>query len=441
MNCSHCQTRNPIGSRYCRQCGTEMAPPAGTLAEEEARQVEAERTREQAAELLARAHRHFERGETESAIPLAEEASRLLPESTAAHSLRATLYEAARRTEEALAAQERVVALNPDSAVDRDKLDRMRRGVHFAPRIETVDAEEPRRRWIPWLAAGAAGIAALWIGFAISNPREKRTDSTAPTPSQVQAPTPTPANPTWSPVSPTGTPPRMAMTTSPPAGPVNDPFERRVSPPTPAPPTPDPAANPASGAVPPTLPGIGQAPPTFTPVPPVVVSPVPPAQRPNSISAFPPAQGPRETVPAAPPAGTGATGTGGTTPAAPPTNNSYIRIQINPPKQSPPEPAPDRGGPREDAGDPLLKAQTLQAAGKWREAIAWFRNAEFAGAEPGDCHQGVALCHQRLAEWDNARASYRKAIAAFEKHRGTPRWRIAERSWSACKAALEVLGG
>ncbi|MFM7322552.1 MAG: hypothetical protein ACKO5K_13650, partial [Armatimonadota bacterium] len=164
-----------------------MAPPAGTLAEEEARQVEAERAREQAAELLARAHRHLERGEAESAIPLAEEAARLLPDSTAAHSLRATLYETARRTDDALAARERVVALNPDSAVDRDKLDRMRRGVHFTPRIEPVEEPDPRRRWIPWLAAGAAGIAALWIGFAVSTPRRTRTVAAPP------APTPTPS--------------------------------------------------------------------------------------------------------------------------------------------------------------------------------------------------------------------------------------------------------
>ncbi|MFM7321252.1 MAG: tetratricopeptide repeat protein, partial [Armatimonadota bacterium] len=173
--------------------------------------------------------------------------------------------------------------------------------------------------------------------------------------------------------------------------------------------------------------------------PPVVVSPVPPAPRREAITAFPPSQSPRETVSAAPPTGTAASGT--STPATPPADRGYIRIQINPPKSTPPDPAPDRGGPREETGDPLLKAQTLQSVGKWREAIAWFRNAEFAGADPGDCNQGMALCHQRLAEWDSARASYRKAIAAFEKHRGTPRWRIAERSWSACKAALEVLGG
>ena len=75
----------------------------------------------------------------------------------------------------------------------------------------------------------------------------------------------------------------------------------------------------------------------------------------------------------------------------------------------------------------MLRAQTLQSSGRYREAIAFYRNAMAAGADAGECHQGIALCHQRMGEADAARDAYRRAIVAYERQRNTTRWRTAEK--------------
>jgi Flp pilus assembly protein TadD len=89
----------------------------------------------------------------------------------------------------------------------------------------------------------------------------------------------------------------------------------------------------------------------------------------------------------------------------------------------------------------LLRAQTLQVAGKYREAITAFREALAAGAVAGDVQQGIALCHQRLGEKAPARSAYQQAIVAFEAQvRGGRRVEQAQRGISVCRAALDVLG-
>jgi tetratricopeptide (TPR) repeat protein len=459
MNCPECQTRNPIGSRFCRLCGTALAIQAGSLAEEEARQAELERAREQGAELLARAHKHLERHEADAAVPLVEEAVRLLPDSTAAHSLLALAYERAHRNDDAIRAMEKVVELNPDSQVDRDKLDRLRRGVHFVPEIAAEPTEQTDwRRWLPWAAGVGAMVLVVGAGTLLSRPSR-------PVPG-VSRPVANPANPNGVPTTgqPVVNPTNTALL---PTAPLNysDPFlpqnPNQTPPQAPPPTTPPPQPTGAANGIPATppvagsaLPGLGSSPganandANIRSVPPVVISPQGSTNRipRETIDATPPPAGaPGSAISAGPPAG----GSGETTAAAPPTQRGYIRIEFNDKDKNSGSdsraenvsPTPKAGGPRPDTGgDPMLKAQALQSAGKWSEAIAWFRNAQFAGADTGECQQGIALCHQRLGEWDNARASYKRALDAYAKHRGTPRWRTAERGWNACRAALEVLG-
>ena len=52
MNCPNCKARNPIGNKFCRECGQKIPLEENPLAAEEAQQAEAERSRERAAELL-----------------------------------------------------------------------------------------------------------------------------------------------------------------------------------------------------------------------------------------------------------------------------------------------------------------------------------------------------------------------------------------------------
>ena len=93
MTCKECKTPNPIGSKFCRECGLKMPLPEGTLAAEEAERVEAERKAETSARLLGEAFTLSERNQLPEAIARAEEAAAVTPTSTTAFSLLASLYE------------------------------------------------------------------------------------------------------------------------------------------------------------------------------------------------------------------------------------------------------------------------------------------------------------------------------------------------------------
>ena len=120
MNCPGCRARNPIGNKFCRECGQKIPLEENVLVQEEAQQAEVERARERVAQLLTKAFTLSQQGKPGDALPLAEEAVELLPTSTSALTLCSTLYERLGHNDKAIAMMEKVVVLNPDSAVDVD---------------------------------------------------------------------------------------------------------------------------------------------------------------------------------------------------------------------------------------------------------------------------------------------------------------------------------
>jgi len=445
MNCPNCKARNPIGNKFCRECGQKMPLEENLLAAEEAQQVEAERNRERAAKLLTEAFALSQQGKPAEALPRAEEAAALLPESTSALTLSATLYERLGQNDRAIAAMEKVVALNPDSAVDADKLDRLRRGVHLMPKRPTVTQPEPEaeRRWVPIFIGVGAGLIALSVGIGVLV-RLNQKPATPPA-RLTLAPTPAPALPTPTTgmtMTPGGTlgplsPPSMVGRPDPfkPNGPV--PLSGL---PTPAPSTVEPRVGRPTGAL---LPN-----PQEVPTPGPESQGVPPLTFPAGPNGrgLPPLGGvQRNTAPIQ--AGPPTTGGGTSIPAGPPSNSEA------PPPTEPPssQEAPGIIRIREHSGreravadpvtDPLLKAQTLQTAGKYREAITAYREALAQGAPVGEVQQGIALSYQRLGEKAAARAAYQHAIVAFEAQvQAGRRVEQASRGIAACRAALDVLG-
>ncbi len=455
MNCPGCKARNPIGNKFCRECGQKIPLEENILVKEEAQKAETERARERAAQLLTKAFTLSQQGKPAEALPLAEEAAELLPASTSALTLCSTLYERLGQNAKAISMMEKVVTLNPGSAVDIDKLDRLRRGVHLLPqRPLVIDAptEESPRRWMSVIAAVATGGLVLVVGITAL---VKKINQKSPAPLAVMETT-TAGSPNFfgngasklvAP-NPTGTvagpmsPPQMAART--------DPFAPIGARPMSASPLAsfnaerEPRAERIAGN--PVLPNpreFGTRPNNNSGVegvPPVVVPPN------NGGAGLPPLGGVQrnpEAIPAGPPATLLQPSGGNSAPTTnePPLTENPPVIRVREHTNTGSTGGENRPSSAGLGTDPLLRAQTLQATGKYREALTSFREALAAGAAIGDIQQGIALCYQRLGEKVPARTAYQQAIQAFEAQiQAGRRVEQAQRGISACRAALDVLG-
>src|SRR5439155_1538329 len=86
MYCTACGAKNAAESNFCRQCGQQLDRTPPKISEEDFdRALPAE---EQLSALLDRAYRLRKTGDLATAVALCEEALRLNPDSTSAHSLR-----------------------------------------------------------------------------------------------------------------------------------------------------------------------------------------------------------------------------------------------------------------------------------------------------------------------------------------------------------------
>jgi tetratricopeptide (TPR) repeat protein len=499
MICNECTSRNPDGHKFCRDCGAKLTALSPDLAAAEAAREERERLGERVGGLLSAAHILAEQKRYEQAIPLAREASLILPDSTAAHSLLASLYERTDQDKKAIAALERVIELNPDSEADREKLDQLRRGVHVLPRSGAAvppgpaGATTPRPKgpsWIPFVAAGATTAVVLGLGLSLVNNRNGSTtaaDSTRVEHSTAEAapaangatagtvaPTTTagPVPPSQNEIQAAGTignaPPPNAQPKGvlPPASEVrSDPFaslghggkntgvvaapgapnasRTAARPPYPAPsrataslPLPfrdalRPAPNGGNSAAASAAERGGAT------LPPIIAVP-PQSVRQNYD--VPAVSAPPTRISAAPPTAPGLSDT----PSRPPTGDGYIRITVGPSSGG----GNSRGSgvsipataPTESA---LARARRFQSAGRFADAISAYQEALGSGAgSPGDVHQGIAECYHRMGNDASARAEYQAALSAYESQAASGRSvAAAQRGISACKAALEVLGG
>lgn len=500
MICPECKNRNPIGNKFCRECGAKLSP-ATALDAEEAAKVSAERTDERVADLLARAFALAEQKRPNEALPLAQEAAELLPGATSAHALLASLYEQTEQHDKAIAAMERVVALNPDSRADQEKLEQMRRGVHVLParphtgtNVGPALGGVPRRRalppWFPVALAGATAVVVVSAGLSLLN---RGPAPTAPPPTNRRL---VRIDPSAAPGSPNN--PNLPAGAF--AGANGSPSVPQVAEVTPSP-APLPAATgrtdpfaPANGVAPPA-PARGRA---FAALPaggaslPVlprrssngVVAAVPPNRSRQPQRATTTAIVPAPVVPSTtsggrnerfavrPPSGSGNFGNGSA--AAAPTvsdantapvatagrsdggsSNGYIRIQVGPPQGAPAAPAapppvisppPVAAPPPPPAPqpDPMLRAQTLQAAGRYAEAVSAYQQAlgsnALRGAARGDAYQGMAAAYQRMNSPVQARTAYRQALGAYQAAQGGPDASAARQGIATCRAALEFLG-
>ncbi|MBC8101717.1 MAG: hypothetical protein H7Z41_03925 [Cytophagales bacterium] len=485
MLCVQCKNRNPVGNKFCRECGTSLAAPLNVLAVEEAARAERERAQEQAARLLTDAHLFADQNKLEHALLLAQEAAERMPHSTSAFSLLAALQERAGAKDKAIAAMEQVVALNPSSEADRKTLDRLKHGEASGAALRIAHATTPAMSrptaaqtiWLPVLAASMVGAFVLGVGLSVvKSPAPPRVTGGSANPNipqtqtaQVPPATQTGSTSSGAPLSPaasngaTAAPGAIAgskISMPPPADASTDPFASQGVAPAAASPrtatTGVPAGLSAAASSLP-LPGrftgnassrpftLGPAPVKLVGVPTGSVPGRPTNPEPYGqgvrIAAAPPAPAFNENSTSLSPMTDPAAAPGTATQAR---GNGYIRISVRSPQAGNSGAiaarTPQAGSP---GADPMRRAQSLQGANQYAEAVGAYQAA--ASADPGsagEAYQGMGLSYQRLGDDGNARAAYRKAIAAYEAEQSAGRGSgSAARGIASCKAALEVLGG
>ena len=174
MFCSECGAKNQDENNFCRQCGRKLIATASAKINEEAFE-RALPEEEQKTALLEHAYDRKQAGDLQGAIVLSEEALKLYPQSTEAHSLLGQLHEADGSRELAIKHYEKVVDLNPGSIADRMKLDLLRNDLKPsinmpASKVLMIPHDTPRSSKLPAAAGTAAGIGliALLCGLLIN---------------------------------------------------------------------------------------------------------------------------------------------------------------------------------------------------------------------------------------------------------------------------------
>ena len=181
--CPKCALNNTIDSAFCRKCG--YALPQDLVAE----------SQEKLKELVNKGMTSFNDGNTEEAMGIAEHAVMANPAYPEGHALKGMVHERRSEYAQALDCFETVVALNPDSTIDKIKLNQLRNA--FAQR--TAEPKVDRKGAL--MAAAAALLLVSSVGAItyrlVSSSTEKTVSSPAPsatTPGSL-ASSQTPVNP------------------------------------------------------------------------------------------------------------------------------------------------------------------------------------------------------------------------------------------------------
>jgi tetratricopeptide (TPR) repeat protein len=147
--CPKCTLNNTLDSLFCRKCGATL--PVSVIEEEQ----------EKLKEIVIKGMSSFEAGKTEEAMMIADHAVMANPSYADAFALKGMVHERKGEYAEALDSYETVVALNPDSTIDKIKLNQLRNA--FAQK--KAGAPSPDKK-VAALMAIAATLLIGSVGFA-----------------------------------------------------------------------------------------------------------------------------------------------------------------------------------------------------------------------------------------------------------------------------------
>jgi len=165
ISCTQCGRSNSLDSSFCKSCGTAIL------------EDDVLRARALNEELIADGYRLLNEGRLDESQMIAESAIESDPSASTAHALLGDVHERAGQYDEALLAYERVIELNPDSALDRVRVTHLRKllsqQAHAAPAVD-------RGRTIAIAVAATVLVASLGAMGALlvgSRPAEKTADA------------------------------------------------------------------------------------------------------------------------------------------------------------------------------------------------------------------------------------------------------------------------
>jgi tetratricopeptide (TPR) repeat protein len=309
----------------------------------------------------------FEQGRLEEALLACEGALALDENYAPALSLKGLIHERRGQVADAIAAYERVQAVNPLSVAERARLEALRRQARAA-----VHPAPVRSLWVEMLPVALAFLGeglVLLIGFALVL---RWSAPPAPAPSQPVASSaetlaPAPPPPSTVPAPPAETPPpNPPQAIVPPV--TVDPSRLALAPAEPALPRGEIPALPAPESKP----------------APKQETPKTEGDRPHDAEVMPDVK-------------------------VEETQRGVYEIRV---ERVPPQ-SPNRNAPR--APDALTQAQNLQRAGNYREAIQAYLQGLPTAPNPAEVHQQIATCYLRLGDKANARTHFLQAIAEYER--------------------------
>lgn len=416
ISCLKCATQNTLDSAFCRKCGAGL--PADLI------QVEQTKLEE----LVGLGMVAFNEGRSDEAAAIAETAVQSNPAYANAHALKGMVHERKGEYAEALDSFETVVALNPDSAIDKIKLNQLRTAIAN----RAAKAPEPDKRFA-WVMGVSAAVLVLSISILIAKYTSKG-DGVVQNPDVRLLANRT--NPSGSPTS--------AIESQ------NQPQQNGAS--NQSQPSQTATGQPGAGDVPainseattnrtrPSRQGTGLQP--FDPGAIIQqrgdLTPLPPGDdnrdRQNERPPVKPDQGPKDPPPSAP-----------DKPATAPVEKPGT-ILITPSNGSDPRPSAG-GGENIDGGNSrenlIRVGGDLYTGGDLSGAARAYERAISAGADPGRFGQRLGDIYRRLGQKSDAIRSYESALNVYESRKGAGKGdpEATQRSIDACRQAIKVLKG